>query len=824
MRRLPHYVSALLGALQFPQASTQALEKLDECEWRDLLSFSDLMHLTLPLGEACGSALPEWVRARMETNFTDNALHFERVKMVYTEISSALHDAAVEHLVIKGFAQYPGYVDDPRLRLQSDIDLFCPEESIFRARDVLTCLGYEPNHGLAHLPSDHLAPMGRKSNWQWKGNLFDPEMPVGVELHFRFWDETSARFSPTGLDYFWARRVGKQISDLRFLALHSVDNLGYISLHMLRNLLRGEWMIQYAYEIAYFLHASATNETFWQGWLNLHDGPLRSLQAIAFRLSKEWFGCTVAEPVAEEIERMSPSVQQWFAEFAGSPLTGIFDKNKDFLWLHMALLESARERAAVLRRTLLPGRVPPVGAPGQGLNYKGEPKKFWPSQRHAKYAFYIASRVTYHASALPTTLFSGLRWWWGSKGLGKDFWTFYAASFCVGFGGFIFFLLYNLYLVSCGFSEKLVGWVVSATAIGSLAGTIPAGLLANRFGLRKALWLCFSSVPLLWAARVVIVSQTPQLILAFLSGAALSIWAVCISPTLAQLTTEKNRPFAFSLVFSSGIGVGVLGGLVGGILPAWLNKMLPAVSSLHSMQLALWIACAIVALGLIPVSYLRLTSTAARDRKVYPRNPFLLRYLLAIALWSLVTGSLGPFFNIYFSHYLHLPVARIGFIFSAAQLSQVVAILLSPLMYKKFGLVPGIMYMMVATSASLGVLASVPGAAAAAIVYSGYMAFQWMSEPGMYSLLMNEVLPEERSGASALNFFVISLSGAVAAAVAGQGLARFGYPTVIACAAGLALAAAFLFRVLLGNRKTKPAHKNSAVVELESSALETTAT
>ena len=832
MRRVPHFVSALLNALRLKDGRIEDLRQLDPVQWNELLSFCDLLHLTLPLGEACASDLPDWVRLRIENNFADNCLRFERTKTIYTEMSGALHHAGVEHLVIKGFAQYPGYVSDPRLRLQSDVDLFCPRETMFKARDVMLDLGYEPDHGLAHLPSDHIAPMAKRTGWTWKGNFFDPEMPLGFELHYRFWDENSARFSLPGLENFWPRRVGKQISDprfgdLRFAGLHPIDNLGYVSLHSLRNLLRGEWMLQYTYEIAQFLHNNAANDSFWQGWLELHEESFRSVQAVAFRLAQEWFACDVAEPVADEIRKLAPPVQQWFGKFSMSPLAGIFDKNKDFLWLHMALLDSTQDRAAILRRTLLPSRVPPVGAPGQGLNYKGEPKKFWPSQRYAKYAFYVASRVSYHARALPSALWSGLRWWWSSKELGKDFWAFYSASFCVGFGGFIFFLLYNLYLIDCGFSEKLVGWVASAMAVGSLAGTLPAGWMAHRFGLRNTLLLCFSLVPVLWALRILLVSPGIQLLLAFLSGAAMSIWAVSISPTLAQLTNEKNRPFAFSVVFSSGIGTGVLGGLVGGILPGWLGKALPSADPLRLMQLSLLVACIVIGLGLIPVLRLRLTSSAPRDRKFYPRSRFLLRFLPAIAAWSLVTGSLGPFFNIYFSRYVHLPVARIGLIFSVAQLSQVAAILLSPIVYRRFGLIPGITYMMVATAAALGCLAAVPGAAAAAIVYSGYMAFQWMSEPGMYSLLMNEVSPEERSGASALNFFVISLSGAAAATLAGQGLAHFGYPPVIGIVAGLALGAAILFRMLLRNRSVKVPSADASVPQHKPSdarpVLETTA-
>jgi predicted MFS family arabinose efflux permease len=95
------------------------------------------------------------------------------------------------------------------------------------------------------------------------------------------------------------------------------------------------------------------------------------------------------------------------------------------------------------------------------------------------------------------------------------------------------------------------------------------------------------------------------------------------------------------------------------------------------------------------------------------------------------------------------------------------------------------------------------------------MAFQWMSEPGMFSLLMTRVAPTERSGASALNFLVISSANAIAAAAAGLSFARFGYPVVLAAIAGLALIAAFLFRTLLGNEVSVSPQHSTTTLSLE---------
>jgi predicted MFS family arabinose efflux permease len=77
------------------------------------------------------------------------------------------------------------------------------------------------------------------------------------------------------------------------------------------------------------------------------------------------------------------------------------------------------------------------------------------------------------------------------------------------------------------------------------------------------------------------------------------------------------------------------------------------------------------------------------------------------------------------------------------------------------------------------------------------MAFQYMSEPGMFTLLMDSVPLGERNAASALNFLVQFAGQAIAATVAGWMLARFGYPPVLAAGAAISIAAAFLLRALV---------------------------
>jgi predicted MFS family arabinose efflux permease len=87
----------------------------------------------------------------------------------------------------------------------------------------------------------------------------------------------------------------------------------------------------------------------------------------------------------------------------------------------------------------------------------------------------------------------------------------------------------------------------------------------------------------------------------------------------------------------------------------------------------------------------------------------------------------------------------------------------------------------------------------------GFTAFQWMNEPGLYSLLMDRVSPEQREGAAASHSLVMSASQALAAMLAGAAFARFGYPASMLSIASIAAIAAGLFWYLVGARRPQSA-------------------
>jgi predicted MFS family arabinose efflux permease len=290
------------------------------------------------------------------------------------------------------------------------------------------------------------------------------------------------------------------------------------------------------------------------------------------------------------------------------------------------------------------------------------------------------------------------------------------------------------------------------------------------------------------------------------------IWGVCFLPSIARLTTERNRASAFSLIFSVSIGTSAVGGIVCGYLPGWLHAAGFVMSAAEVKRLILIGACALAAIGVFPLLLLELPAPVKSDsaqegegpgrkRTRWKLHPFLLRFLPAMALWTAVLASFTPFANVYLSRDLGIPISSIGFIFSLAQVLQLCVGMATPLVFRKAGLIHGIVATQVATALAMICLAAVHEKHLAVVLYLSFTATQWMSSPGIYNLLMSRMPDDQRSTASAMTMFSNALLQSAATAGAGILFVRFGYPRVLIGIAVVALIAALLFKFLLGSRR-----------------------
>lgn len=405
---LPSYACYALEALSFSSPPERVPVELD---WKRLLQFCNRTQLTLPLALRKHPDLPGEVRERLNRNLANTAKRWAGSKQVFSRLTTEFQAGGLDFVVLKGFTHCPLFVSDPRFRVQYDLDLLFPRSALADAYEVLRSLHYEPIGGFEKTPLDHLPAMVQKTGWTWKGDYFDVEMPLRIELHFRLWDEETEGFGVYGLESFWHRRERRQLDGIDFQSFDTVDMIGYATLHLVRHLLRGDVRLFHVYEIAALLHRTASDNEFWEAWRGRHEESLQRVSLVAFALAQQWFRCTLPAAVKESMHLLPAEVHRWLQNYAYSPVSGLIRPNKDELWLHWNLISSPRRRASMMARRLIPK---PITAPVQPVHLPKE-QLTWRVRWRARceYAMFVAQRVFHHLRTVPRTAVSAAQWFGG---------------------------------------------------------------------------------------------------------------------------------------------------------------------------------------------------------------------------------------------------------------------------------------------------------------------------------------------------------------------------------------------------------------------------
>jgi hypothetical protein len=393
-------------SLNFRQDCRAELNFVDPDRWPALLKQTDHSQLTLPLGVRCRDYLPALVRSRIDLNLSANVVRHQLLDAEYRLISDTFRARSINFIVLKGPSQIaPLYVPNVDFRPQYDIDLYCPPDALDEARDALSSIGFialatRGKH------TDHLSPMIRNTNWKWRGDYYAPDLPLTVELHFRFWDRKTERLSAPCVEDFWRRRCSRIIRGVEVPMLSLADSVSYSALHLMRHLLRGGIRVYHAYELAHFLHQTAHDDPLWGVWNAGRAETPAALEVVAFRLATEWFGCQVHPIVDEKMKRLPSRIIRWFDLFSLSPLDP--DRpNKDELFLHLSLLDNSQDRRSVVVRRLAP--LPPARYVEPG---PPETKRSLRTMMSGRFrgAYFFGARAAHHARTTASLIRSLCRW------------------------------------------------------------------------------------------------------------------------------------------------------------------------------------------------------------------------------------------------------------------------------------------------------------------------------------------------------------------------------------------------------------------------------
>jgi len=322
----------------------------------------------------------------------------------------------------------------------------------------------------------------------------------------------------------------------------------------------------------------------------------------------------------------------------------------------------------------------------------------------------------------------------------------------------IYWLIFNLYIDSSGYSRSFLGELQSMPHLIAIFAGVPAGVLADHIGRKRALLL--SSAGETAAMLGVVLASGPNWLRVSMItfGASESLWWVASAPFITENSTEEERDALFSANFGLQTLVGFFGTLVGGYLPTIFGSLMGVgVESPPAYQATLGVMVALWALTLVPVFMIKERPRRAADqvRSIWPwrniSNPGLvIRMFIPNIVISMGAAILIPYMNLFFKETFAIPDSTLGMLFAVSSVITGTATLGAPLLADRWGRIRSLVITQLASIPFLLTIGFVPAFWLAGIAFWVRAALMNMGSPLYQAFAMEQVSARERATLSGL--------------------------------------------------------------------------
>ncbi len=323
-----------------------------------------------------------------------------------------------------------------------------------------------------------------------------------------------------------------------------------------------------------------------------------------------------------------------------------------------------------------------------------------------------------------------------------------------GLGNSVFFLFFNLYVLSLGETREFLGLLQSLPSALTLVVGIPAGVLGDRLGRRRAM-LLGGSVGLFGFIAFLLSPGRPLMILwQGVQGVANTLYWLNIAPFLAQNSSEEERAFLFSADWSLATLAGFVGSLIAGGLPAALAvRMGVGPESAPAYRAAMLAGMSLNLLALLPIWLTREARwpglhTAERPSlgQVLHLKAPVVKLLLPNMMIGFGAALLIPYMNLFFKERFPIDDRALGTIFAPRELFTAVAAMSGPVLALRWGKIRSVVLAQLSSLGFLMVIGFVPVLPIAVVAFWLRGALMNMGQP-LYRAFMMEQSPKEERGA-----------------------------------------------------------------------------
>ncbi len=377
---------------------------------------------------------------------------------------------------------------------------------------------------------------------------------------------------------------------------------------------------------------------------------------------------------------------------------------------------------------------------------------------------------------------------------------FLVGNFFLSLGFAVYQLLLNLYFKELGFSESLIGQVMSVTSLGMMLVSIPAAVVIQKISIRKTLIGSTFLAGLFYFMQAVITQRGLLLLASFMVGVTMSFSRVAAAPFFMWNSSPRERTYLFSSNFGTAVLAGIVGSLGGGYLHVAWSKLLG--SAILGFRYSLFAGILLGGLGIIPFFLIRETQmnrSGHLDRFIWNaellknRGGIPLKLFLPFFILGLGAGLIIPFLNLYFRDRFHLPARTIGVYFSLLQFFMLVGVIIGPLLSKKFGMIKTIVYTQLFSIPFMLILAFTFNNTLALLAFLWRGSLMNMSQPISANFAMEKVRKDQQPLINSLMVLAWTSSWVISANLGGRLIHAYAYTLPLLITAVLYLISSLLY-------------------------------
>lgn len=349
-----------------------------------------------------------------------------------------------------------------------------------------------------------------------------------------------------------------------------------------------------------------------------------------------------------------------------------------------------------------------------------------------------------------------------------------------GLSSGIWAVIFNLYLnlKAVGFQPDFIGLMFTVSAIATGLVALPAGLLCERLGPKKALLIGFMA-NFVNLAQIVILQPSILLVASLSSGLIGTVAWVAAAPFMMENSTQEERTYFFSVDWAIMIIMGVVGNYVGGLMPNLLNTFLGlptgANGSPIGYRISLGISMALALTMVIPVLLIKEDRMLQRQKisdlisfRNIRSHRTILKFMIPTAMIGFGAGFIVPLFNLFFSLKFSASLEQIGLISSLSSITLGIGTLAAPALSKRLGRVKSIAVCEFLSMPFIMLMTLAPNLALASSAFITRNALMNMAGPISSTLQMELVTETERATTNGLMVMADGVPRALTASVSGK--------------------------------------------------------